>query len=113
MEARLQQSQIEAENTRRDCNVVRAENLQLRSELNQSGLNNHQSVMNGFTLNTQQNGGSHVDINPYQQESYAPRGSYTRNEQLPPLRGMSQPESMSGVQFSDMNRNSYPRDHRF
>ena len=52
-------------------------------------------------------------MNAYQQENYAPRGSYQREEQLPPLRGISQPDSMSGVQYqSDLNRNGY-RDPRF
>ncbi|KAF7872408.1 hypothetical protein EAF04_003329 [Stromatinia cepivora] len=112
LKARLHNSQIEMDNLRREGNVIRLENSQLRNELNQAGSNSHQSVMNGFTP-MPQNGGSHVDMNSYQQESYAPRGSYQRNEQLPPLRGISQPESMSGVQYqSDMNRNGY-RDPRF
>ncbi|EDN97067.1 hypothetical protein SS1G_01995 [Sclerotinia sclerotiorum 1980 UF-70] len=111
LKARLHNSQIEMDNLRREGNVIRLENSQLRSDLSQAGSNNHPSVMNGFT-SMPQNGGSHVDMNAYQPESYAPRGSYQRNEQLPPLR-MSQPESMSGVQYqSDMNRNGY-RDPRF
>ncbi|KAF7944692.1 uncharacterized protein EAE97_005325 [Botrytis byssoidea] len=112
LKSRLHNSQLENESLRRENNVIRLENSQLRNEVNQGGSNSHQSVMNGFTP-IPQNGGQHVNMNAYQQENYAPRGSYQREEQLPPLRGISQPESMSGVQYqSDLNRNGY-RDPRF
>ncbi|KAB8303192.1 hypothetical protein EYC80_004639 [Monilinia laxa] len=117
LQKKLYSHQLEMDSLRREANVIRLENSQLRNELSQGGANNHQSVMNGFTP-MPQNGGSHVDMNTYQPDGYSQRGSYQRNEQLPPLRGLPQPESMSGVQYqSDMNRdmgrsNGY-RDPRF
>ncbi|KAI9647288.1 hypothetical protein NHQ30_003671 [Ciborinia camelliae] len=117
LKARLHNQQMEVDSLRREASAIRMENTQLRTDLSQGGPNNHQSVMNGFTP-MQQNGGSHVDMNTYQQESYPQRGSYQRNEQLPPLRGLPQPESMSGVQYQsemnrDMSRSNGYRDSRF
>ncbi|QSZ33741.1 hypothetical protein DSL72_005312 [Monilinia vaccinii-corymbosi] len=104
LQKKLYNHQLEMDNLRREANVIRLENSQLRNELNQGGSNNHQPVMNGFTTMAP-NGISHVGMDAYQQDGYSQRVSYQRNEQLPPLRGLSQPESMMGVQYqSDMNR---------
>ncbi|KAM3077340.1 hypothetical protein ACMFMG_006690 [Clarireedia jacksonii] len=113
LQDKLYSSQVEVENLRRESNVIRLENSQLRNELSQMGANNHQSSMNGFTT-IPQNGASHVDMNAYP-DAYAPRASYQqRNEQLPPLRGLSQPESMSGVQYqTEVGRTNGFRDSRF
>lgn len=112
LQKKLFNSQMEMDGLRREASAIRLENSQLRNELSQGGPNNHPSVLNGFAP-MPQNGGSHVDMG-YQQESYSQRGSYQRNEQLPPLRGLPQPESMSGVQFqSDIRHSNGYRDSRF
>lgn len=99
LEQRLQRVELEAETNRRDANIVRVENAQLRADL--ANIQNSSASYHGPPAQVPH----HVNYGmpPAEQQ-----------QQLPPLRNIPGPEVMNGVQYQhDQRAGAYRAGDRF
>ena len=87
LEARFQRQEADFDLIRREFNGVRLENAQLRAEI--SGLQNSMGMTHHVS------GSNPAQVNGYP----VPAPPEQPQQQLPPLRNISGPEAMNGVQY--------------